>query len=280
MNPMDIIAGTALVIGSALIALGAFGLLRFPDVFTRMHAATKAASVGVICTTLAATFEVGSLSGVLILLIVIALLFLSGPLGMSLLARAAYHDPQTPRSPNTQDLDVELPIPESTTTTHKGGTNWWLALWLFIVWIAAFGTLTPGVIAGGLAVSGLVAWTFRGLAPRWPSAFLHPIAAWQFAWFFLGQLVMSTWDVIWSLRLPPEDIHPAILEVPLRVRTRNEVTVLMNSISFTPGTVALELHDSNLYVHVLTTRDPDRDLEAIAAMESHVMAVFRSPVRG
>ena len=57
MTVVDILAGLGVVVGSVLMALGAFGLLRFPDVFTRMHAATKAATVGVIGTTAAAAVE-------------------------------------------------------------------------------------------------------------------------------------------------------------------------------------------------------------------------------
>lgn len=271
---IDLLAGSAMVGGAALIALGAIGLIRFPDVFTRMHAATKAATVGVIGTTLAASLEAAALGGTLILLIVVALLFLSGPLGMSLLARAAYHDPQTPRAPNTRELEVQLPIPETTPTSRATGTSRFLAVWLFIVWIAAFGSLAPNVVIGGIVAASAIAWLLRGLAPRWPRAILHPIAAWKFIVHFTGQMIAATWDVIVSLRFTGEDIKPAIIEVPLRVRTRNEVTLLMNSISFTPGTVALELHDTNLYVHVLTTDDPDSVIREIMLMESKIIAVF------
>jgi len=271
---IDLLAGVAVVGGALLIALGSIGLLRFPDVFTRMHAATKAATVGVIGTTLAASLESSALGGTLILLVVVALLFLSGPLGMSLLARAAYHDPETPRAPTTQELEVALPIPESTSTQRKGGTSWFLALWLFVLWIAAFGSLAPNVVIGGAVVAGVIAWAFRGLAPRWPRALLHPAAAGAFVVHFTGQLIASTVDVIRSLRLGPDRIAPAVLEVPLRVRTRNEVTLLMNSISFTPGTVALELHDSNLYVHVLNAEHPDEVVAEIRLMESKIMAMF------
>ncbi len=127
MMIIDVLAGTALVIGSLLVALGAFGLLRLPDVFTRMHAATKAATVGVIGTTAAAAVEAGAVGGVMVLLLVVALLFLSGPLGMSLLARAAYHDPETPMWKNTRELPIELPIPESTPSRRTGGTSPYLA---------------------------------------------------------------------------------------------------------------------------------------------------------
>lgn len=256
------------------IALGAIGLVRFPDVFTRMHSATKAATVGVIATTAAAALEAGSPGGVLLLVLVVALLFLSGPLGMSLLARAAYHDPETPRSPNTRELPIELPIPESTTAQRTPGTSPFLAVWLFLIWVAAFGSLSWNVVVGGAVVSGVVAYVLRGIGPRWPEAFVHPIAAFRFAGHFLSQLVASTWDVIWSLRKGHDEIRPAVVEVPLRLRTRNEVTLLMNSISFTPGTVALELHANHLYVHVLDSDDPSAVVAEISALEDYIIAAF------
>jgi monovalent cation/proton antiporter MnhG/PhaG subunit len=271
---LDIVASIVIIAGSALMALGAIGLVRFPDVFTRMHSATKAATVGVILTTMAASLEAGAVSGTAILVIVVILLFLSGPLGMSLLARAAYHDPETPRTRMTRELEVDLPIMESTSTNRRGGTSQFLAAWLFVVWVAAFGSLAPNVVLSGLLVAGGLAWAMRHLAPRWPRAFLHPIAAARFVAHFTGQMVAATWDVIASLRFRGEEIRPAVLEVPLRVRTRNEVTLLMNSISFTPGTVALELHDHHLYVHVLNTDDPNAVVDEIREMESHIMAAF------
>lgn len=271
---LDVIVAAMVLSGSALMALGAIGLVRFPDVFTRMHSATKAATVGVIGTTTAASLEAGAVSGTAILIVVVILLFLSAPLGMSLLARAAYHDPETPRARNTRELEFDLPIPESTPTSRTGGTSVYLAIWLFIVWIAAFGSLAWNVVLGGVVVAGGIAWAFRGLAPRWPRAFLHPIAAVRFVGHFAAQLVVATWDVIVSLRFSGEEIQPAVLEVPLRVRTRNEVTLLMNSISFTPGTVALELHDTHLYVHVLNTDDPASVVEEIRRMEGKIMAAF------
>ncbi|MGB5168716.1 MAG: monovalent cation/H(+) antiporter subunit G [Acidimicrobiia bacterium] len=271
---VDVVGGSLVVVGSALMALGAFGLLRFPDVFTRMHAATKAATVGVIATTTAASIEAGAVGGALILLVVVALLFLSGPLGMSLLARAGYHDPETPRAPSTVELEVELPTAESTPSIRVRGSTAMLALWLFLVWVAAFGSVAPNVVVSGVVVAFGIAYTFRRFAPRWPRAVTHPVAAWRFVVYFIGQMAVSTWDVILALRLRPDRIRPAVLEVPLRSLTRTEVTLLMNSLSFTPGTVALELHDHHLYVHVLDARDPDSTVRGIITMESKIIEAF------
>jgi monovalent cation/proton antiporter MnhG/PhaG subunit len=271
---IDIIGGSLVVAGSALMALGAFGLIRFPDVFTRMHAATKAATVGVIATTTAASFEAGALGGALILLIVVAMLFLSGPLGMSLLARAAYHDPETPRVRSIVELDAELPGSESIPTGRARGTTALLAVWLFIVWIAAFGSVSPNVVVGGLIVALGIAYAFRTVAPRWSGALLRPAAGLAFAAYFIRQMIVSTWDVSLALRLRPDEISPAVLEVPLTARSRSAVTLLMNSVSFTPGTVALEVHDRKLYVHVLDVQDPEDALRSIIAMETRIIALF------
>jgi multicomponent Na+:H+ antiporter subunit G len=274
MSAVDAAAAVFLLGGAALVALGAVGLVRFPDVLTRMHAATKSATVGVIAITVAAAFEAGALGGILVLLLVVALLFLSGPLGMSLLARAAYHDPETPRSPKTRELVPTVPQPEDTTSTPVAGTSPLLAVWLFGAWVALFGSVELNVLLGGVAVASTVALVFRHLAPRWPRALAHPIGALRFASHFTAQLARSTWGVIAALRLRPDELQPAVIEVPLRVRSRSGVTLLMNSVSFTPGTVSLEIHDRRLFVHVLDTDDPEAVVADIQAMEAHILGMF------
>jgi monovalent cation/proton antiporter MnhG/PhaG subunit len=271
---VDVLAGIAMVGGALLTFFGAVGLLRFPDVFARMHSATKATTVGVIGITAAAAAEVGALGGSLILMLVVALLFLSAPLGMSLLARAAYHDPETPGLVKTREIVPEPPAAESTSARRVGGTSPFLALWLWLAWIAAFGSVTPGVLIGGAIVAGIVAYALRVLAPRWPEALLHPGAALRFAGYFAWQVVVATWQVVKALFRPVGDLKPAIVIVPLQVGSRNEATLLMNAISFTPGTVALELHGNRLSVHVLDTDDPREVVAEIARMESMITAAF------
>src|SRR5690625_7551467 len=45
---MDIVAAILLVLGTSLSAVAGFGLMRFPDVLSRMHAATKPQVVGLL----------------------------------------------------------------------------------------------------------------------------------------------------------------------------------------------------------------------------------------
>ena len=50
---LDILIWVALAVGLAFNALGVVGILRFPDVYTRLHADTKCTTFGSIFTSLA-----------------------------------------------------------------------------------------------------------------------------------------------------------------------------------------------------------------------------------
>ncbi|MDF5382581.1 monovalent cation/H(+) antiporter subunit G, partial [Vibrio parahaemolyticus] len=46
---MDVLIGLFLCLGTLLTLVASLGVLRLPDLYTRMHAATKAGTVGVSC---------------------------------------------------------------------------------------------------------------------------------------------------------------------------------------------------------------------------------------
>lgn len=50
---LDILTAAALFVGLAFNTLGVIGILRFPDVYTRLHADTKATTFGSVFTSLA-----------------------------------------------------------------------------------------------------------------------------------------------------------------------------------------------------------------------------------
>lgn len=274
MSLLDWIATAFLLGGAVLALLGSVGLLRFPDVLSRMHAAAKVSTVGVIAVTVAASLEAGAVAGTLVLVLVVVLLFLSGPLGMTLLARAAYHDPETPHQ-LTGLVKAQVAQPASRPVAlPEARTSFFLFLGLLGAWVALFGSLRPHVLLGGLFVSAAIAFAFRGLAPRVPRPLLHPIAAVKFVAYFLFELSRSTLGVIRALWVETADLRPTVVALPLAVRSRSEITLLMNSISFTPGTVALELDERTLYVHVLTTDDPGAVARDVREMERRIMRMF------
>jgi len=79
-----------LFLGAFLMFLTGLGLVRMPDVFTRMHAATKSASLGVALLLLASALVFQEAMVVTKSLVTITFIFLTAPVAASLLARAAY----------------------------------------------------------------------------------------------------------------------------------------------------------------------------------------------
>jgi multicomponent Na+:H+ antiporter subunit G len=78
------------LVGVVFIFGAAVGLIRFRDPFQRMHAATKAGTVGAIFTVLGTMCSLQSVGPTLIGLFIIAFLLLTVPVAGHLLGRAAY----------------------------------------------------------------------------------------------------------------------------------------------------------------------------------------------
>ncbi len=78
-----------LVLGLLFFLSGTIGLLRFPDVFTRLHALSKTdtLALGCICASLA--LQSGSLVMALKLFLIILLVMVAGATSSSLIAGAA-----------------------------------------------------------------------------------------------------------------------------------------------------------------------------------------------
>ncbi len=88
---MDIAASILLLIGTAFTLIGSIGLVRLPDFYTRMHAPTKATTLGVSAVLAAAALTIpgGVLAVSLKALLAIVFLFLTAPIGAHMMGRAA-----------------------------------------------------------------------------------------------------------------------------------------------------------------------------------------------
>lgn len=83
MTAFFVLAGTFFVFVAAL------GVVRLPDVYTRMHAVTKASSLGLSLLLVGAAFRTGHPEDFLKILLGVVFLFLTAPVATHLLARAA-----------------------------------------------------------------------------------------------------------------------------------------------------------------------------------------------
>lgn len=87
----DIITALFLVLGSLFSLVAALGMLRLPDTVIRMHAATKAGTLGTGMILIGGAFFYAELGITLRVLATFSFLLLTAPVAAHLIGRAAYY---------------------------------------------------------------------------------------------------------------------------------------------------------------------------------------------
>ena len=93
---MSYVAAVLLLLGSLLSAVAALGILRFPDVYTRLHAASKAGPLGAGLILLGVAFASGDWAVAVRCVLGFLFLILTSPVSAHLLARAALRSGTAP----------------------------------------------------------------------------------------------------------------------------------------------------------------------------------------
>jgi multicomponent Na+:H+ antiporter subunit G len=108
MSPFEIVAAAGMLTGSVLCLLAAIGLHRMPDLYARMHAATKVPTMALLVTSTGAAFVLTDAESLTRLVLIVLLQFLTAPAAAHLLGRAA-HDRRLTRSKHTVLDELEGP---------------------------------------------------------------------------------------------------------------------------------------------------------------------------
>lgn len=85
----DAAAGVLFVLGALLSLVAAIGLLRFPDVLTRMHSAAKPQVLGLILITIGVGLRLRDPSAVALLGLVVVFQLVTAPVAGHMIGRAA-----------------------------------------------------------------------------------------------------------------------------------------------------------------------------------------------
>jgi len=125
---------------------------------------------------------------------------------------------------------------------------------LGIAWVLWSGHFTPLLLALGAGSCALSLWLARRMQilddeddPLRTAGGLLAYIPWLF-W----QIARANWQVariIWTPSLP---IRPQLLRVPASQRSELGNAIYANSITLTPGTVALDVRDGGILVHALS----------------------------
>ena len=84
------LSAVLLVVGGFFMLLAGLGVLRLPDLFMRLQAATKASTLGVGCLLLGVAVHFQDLGVTTRAVLIISFFFLTAPVGAHMIARAAY----------------------------------------------------------------------------------------------------------------------------------------------------------------------------------------------
>ena len=87
---IEIITGILILLGTFFILVSAIGLLKMPDLFTRMSSTTKASTLGIGLVLLGTALIWQDIGITARVVIIISFLFLTAPVAAHVIGRAAY----------------------------------------------------------------------------------------------------------------------------------------------------------------------------------------------
>jgi multicomponent Na+:H+ antiporter subunit G len=86
----DVVAFACLLAGAALCLTAGLGLVRFPDVLSRMHAGTKPQVLGVLLVMVGGAIRLHGLAATWMLLLVAVFQLITAPVSAHMISRVAY----------------------------------------------------------------------------------------------------------------------------------------------------------------------------------------------
>lgn len=270
-----------ILVGTLVSLLAAWGLIDFPSALSRMHASTKSASLGLALISLGAGFAAESWGLVGIGVLVTVFLFVTSPTSAHLLGRATYaagqtgdlvHDDLAGVTPTLLDLEA----PERRIFSIR---RWAM---IVVVWMLLWRDVSAGTFVGG-ALVGLLLESVRRRSER--AVRPRPLGLIRFMIHYVGMVFVSNARVAWEVVTPNNDqIREAIVACPLQSESVPVSLLVANAMTYTPGTLTIELADNPrlLYVHVLHFTSAEEVRAQVARLEELVLAAIpeRADPRG
>src|SRR5699024_6265996 len=109
-SDLEFIAALLILIGSIISVISAFGIIRFPDVYSRAHAATKSSTLAVLLTLVGAFLFFWMTDGTVSVRLILGIVFVffTSPTAGHLIIRAEYKSKVKMTEKTTVDEVKEL----------------------------------------------------------------------------------------------------------------------------------------------------------------------------
>ena len=157
-------------------------------------------------------------------------------------------------------------------------------LTLFIItlvfWLLITLSLTLANILMGIVAAGVTTLLFGKYFVTRVRLFLEPK---RYAWLvvyifiFLWECIKANFDVAYRVLHPAMPIKPGIVKVKLGIKTDLARTMLANSITMTPGTIAVDVVGDVMYVHwiYVSSEDPEEYTHKVSGrFEKYIQKIF------
>lgn len=131
-------------------------------------------------------------------------------------------------------------------------------LLLAIVWTGLMGELSLFNLGSGFILGYFALWMIQPLTGA--SGYFFRVYAWiKLIVMFHYELILSSLTVAWDVLTPRHRAAPAIIDVPLDVKSDAGILLVTNLITLTPGTLSLDVSEDRktLKVHAMFADDPE-----------------------
>ncbi|MCR9107682.1 Na+/H+ antiporter subunit E [Marivita sp. XM-24bin2] len=129
---------------------------------------------------------------------------------------------------------------------------------LAIAWVAFTGSVSLVGLITGFVIGYGALWLIQPLIGT--STYFNRVTAWiKLVIMFHYELIVSSLAVAFDILTPRHRARPAIIEVPLDVKSDTGILLVTNLISLTPGTLSLDVSEDRktLLVHAMFADDHD-----------------------
>lgn len=257
---MTVIGMTLMVAGALLGLIGGLGVARLGTTLARTHAASKPASLGMVLVALGAGVAARSWALVGVALLMGIFQFLTAPIAGHLIGRAA------------SDVSTETGRTAASFLSPTGRLG--LFVQVSLLWVVLWRDLSPGVLLTG----GLIGAALALLIGGDPISGLRLGAVRTMATYTASLIRSNLRTAIQVIRMGPSDVSETLVWCDLETRSARAAVFTANAITFSPGTLALEISDSVPYriaVHALGRTDHEVTTE-VSRLERTVEHMYPS----
>lgn len=152
-----------------------------------------------------------------------------------------------------------------------------LNILLALAWAALTGEFSPNSLLSGFVI-GFLLILFSQRIMSGPNYIRKVWRILELFVFFMREMVVSNVRVAIDVLRPTAALRPGIIAVPLDARSDVEITLLVNLVMLTPGTLAIDVTADRreLYLHTMNADDPDAVRAQIKdGFERRVLEVLR-----